>query len=98
VIVVKLTRQYNGYYHFTHRVEFRGRDTDRKVRQWIRVRNWLWSQFGPSAEQSLARAEYFDDQQPKWAWDADKSVIYLRDEAYTMFELKKEFWNNHENL
>ena len=98
MIVVKLTRQYNGYYHFTHRVEFRGSNRDRNVRRWIQIRNWLWSQFGPSAEQDLARAEYFGDQQPKWAWDAEKSAIYLRDEAYTMFELKKEFWKNDENL
>jgi hypothetical protein len=98
MIVVKLTRQYNGYYHFTHRVEFRSTNKDRRIRQWIRVRNWLWSQFGPSAEQELARPEYFDDQQPKWAWDTEKSAIYLQEEALMLFQLKKEFWQNDENL
>jgi hypothetical protein len=93
--VVKLTRQYNGYGYFTHRVEFRGAN---KVPQWIRVRNWLWSQFGPSAEQTLARAVHFDGEQPKWAWDTDKAAIYLKEESYTMFQLKKEFWEKHENL
>ncbi len=94
--LVKLTRQYNGYGYFTHRVEFIGRGD--RVKQWIRVRNWLWSQFGPSAEQNLARAEHFDGVQPKWAWDAEKSAIYLVEEAYTMFALRKEFWEHAENL
>lgn len=95
--VVKLNRNYNGYGYFSHRVEFYG-SQDYRTRQWIRVRNWLWSQFGPSAEQNLARANYFDGAQPKWAWDSEKSSIYLKDEAYTMFTLKKEFWDNAENL
>ena len=95
--VVKLTRQYNGHGYFSHRVEFYGRGAER-VRQWIRVRNWLWAQFGPSAEQALARPDYFDGEQPKWAWDSEKSAIYLREEAYTMFQLKKEFWEDAQNL
>ena len=95
--VVKLTRQYNGYGHFSHRVEFYGRGAER-IRQWIRVRNWLWAQFGPSAEQALARPNYFDGEQPKWAWDSDKSAIYLREEAFTAFSLKKEFWEDAANL
>lgn len=95
--VVKLTRQYNGYGLFSHRVEFNGHHVTR-IRQWIRVRNWLWSQFGPSAEQALARPEYFDGVQPLWAWDSEKSVIYVTQEAYTMFQLKKEFWEHVENL
>ena len=93
--IVKLTRQYNGYGHFTHRVEFRGSD---RIPQWIRVRNWLWTQFGPSAEQALARADYFDGEQPKWAWDTDKAAIYLKEEALVLFRLRKEFWENAENL
>ena len=95
--VVKLNRNYNGYGYFTHRVEFYGNNQIR-IKQWIRARNWLWAQFGPSAEQSLARPANFDGQQPKWAWDSEKSAIYLVDEAYTMFQLKKEFWENAENL
>ena len=95
--VARLNRTYNGYGYFTHRVEFHGQVSNR-VRQWIRVRNWLWSQFGPSAEQSLARPDYFEGQQPLWAWDSEKSAIYLRDQALHMFLLKKEFWENAENL
>jgi hypothetical protein len=100
--IVKLTRQYNGYGLFTHRVEFRGGaatgQREIRIRQWIRVRNWLWTQFGPSAEQDLARASFFDGVQPKWAWDTEKSAIYLAEEAFTMFSLRKEFWENAENL
>ena len=96
--VVKLTRNYNGYGVFTHRVEFWGGTRASKVRQWIQVRNWLWTQFGPSAEQALARPENFDGTQPVWAWDSEKSAIYLREEAYTMFQLKKEFWEDAQNL
>ncbi len=95
--VVKLNRNYNGYGVFSHRVEFLGNSVIR-TKQWVRARNWLWAQFGPSAEQELARPEYFDGAQPKWAWDSEKSAIYLREEAYTMFQLRKEFWENAENL
>ncbi len=95
--VVKLNRNYNGYGYFSHRVEFYG-SQEYRIRRWIRVRNWLWQNFGPSAEQAFARAEYFDGTQPKWAWDSDKSSIYLKEEALVLFQLRKEFWENAENL
>lgn len=96
--IVKLNRNYNGYGYFSHRVEFYGRDRETKLRQWISIRNWLWTQFGPSAEQELARAVFFNGEQPQWAWDSEKSVIYLRDDALVMFTLKKEFWEDAKNL
>ena len=95
--VVKLNRNYSGYGYFTHRVEFYG-NTAMRIKQWIRVRNWLWAQFGPSAEQALARADNFDGVKPKWAWDSEKSAVYLEQEAFTAFSLKKEFWENAQNL
>ena len=100
--VVKLDKRYDGFGFFSHRVEFNGGWTTeaRKInsKQWIRARNWLWGQFGPSAEQHLARADNFDGVQPVWAWDAEKSSLYLTNGAYTMFMLKKEYWENVENL
>lgn len=98
--VKKLDRRYDGHQFFSHRVEFHGHPRDRTVylRQWIRARNWLWSQFGPSSEQFCARSDFHNGQQPKWAWDSEKSSIYLSQEAYTMFMLKKEFWENEQNL
>ena len=99
--VVKLDKRYDGHVFFSHRVEFLGYGASARImshKQWIRARNWLWKQFGPSAEQFLARADYFDGNQPVWAWDASKSSIYLSKEAYTMFMLKKEFWENEQNL
>ena len=96
--VVKLTRTYNGYGYFSHRVEFTGGQHSLRIKQWIRVRNWLWEQFGPSAEQALARADNFDGVKPKWAWDSEKSAVYLEQEAFTMFQLKKEFWEDASNL
>lgn len=95
--VVKLDRRYDGHGRFSHRVEFIGRGAER-IQQWVKARNWLWTQFGPSAELFCARPDYFDGVQPKWAWDAEKSSIYLANEAFTMFQLKKEFWENAENL
>ena len=95
--VVRLDRRYDGFGRFSHRVEFVG-PVSTRIKQWIKARNWLWTQFGPSAELNIARDEYFQGQQPVWAWDAEKSSIYLREEAYTMFQLKKEVWENAENL
>lgn len=95
--VVRLDRRYDGHDRFSHRVEFVG-GLGQRVRQWIAARNWLWEQFGPSAELFAARPEYFKGHQPKWAWDSEKSAIYLREDAYTIFQLKKEFWENAENL
>lgn len=63
-------------------------------RQWVEIRNWLWTQFGPSAELYLATAEFFDGRQPKWAWDSEKSAIYITEEAYTMFMLRKDYYEN----
>jgi hypothetical protein len=95
--IVKLNRNYNGYHYFSHRVEFYGGPQVR-IKQWIKVRNWLWTQFGPSAEQALARAENFNGIQPVWAWDSEKSAVYLKEEALMLFQLRKEFWENAENL
>jgi hypothetical protein len=89
--LAKLTRNYNGYGFFTHRVEIYGSSAIR-VKQWIQLRNWLWGRFGPSAEQALARPDNFEGIQPMWAWDSEKSAIYLRDEALTEFLLIKDRW------
>lgn len=91
--VVRLTRQYSGFGQFSHRIEMRSTRPDSNKRQWVEIRNWLWSQFGPSAELKLATAEFFGTQ-PKWAWDSDKSAIYITEEAYTMFMLKKDYYAN----
>ena len=90
----KLTRNYKGYGHFTHRVEFiayGAQAQEQKFRRWIGIRNWMWGRFGPSAEQELAR-EGLLGSAPKWAWDSEKSCIYLRDEALTEFLLIKDRW------
>ena len=97
----KLDRRYDGHDRFTHRVEFTGWRGDvgvMRVKQWIAARNWLWTQFGPSSELYCARPEYFGGQQPQWAWDADKSAIYLADQALALFVLKKDAWEIYENL
>lgn len=96
--VVKLDRRYDGYGRFSHRVEFYGRNAQVRIKQWVKARNWLWKQFGPSAELIAAHDWAFDGVQPVWAWDAEKSSLYLSQEAYTLFMLKKEFWENVENL
>jgi len=100
--VVKMDRRYDGHDRFSHRVEFTGwqhhTEKQTRVAQWVRARNWLWKQFGPSGELFCAKPMYFDGVQPVWAWDAEKSSLYLSKEAYTMFMLRKEFWENVENL
>lgn len=90
----RLDRRYDGWDRFTHRIEFKmaNRDQAGRVSAWVRSRNWLWANYGPSAELSLARPDYFDGEQPKWAWDSNKSAIYLREDALQMFLLKKELW------
>jgi len=59
---------------------------------WVQSRNWLWSNFGPSAEVSMARPEFFGGRQPLWAWESEKFVIYLSESTLTAFLLKKEQW------
>lgn len=88
--LIKLDRRYDGFGRFSHRVEFWGRDE--RINQWIQSRNWLWMQFGPSAELAFARPDFFDGVQPRWAWDSDKSSVYLADEALALFLLKWESW------
>ncbi len=95
--LTKLDRRFDGNDRFTHRVEFRGHGAEARKRVqivWVKSRNWLWQQFGPSAELNLARDWVFEGQQPKWAWDANKSAIYLKEEALAMFLLKWESWKN----
>lgn len=92
----KLDRRYGGYERFSHRVEFYGRNAQPQ-HQWIKTRNWLWQQFGPSAELALAREPYFGEQ-PKWAWDGEKSAIYLKEEALALFLLKWEMWQNEQTV
>lgn len=92
--LTKLDKRYDGNERFTHRVEFRGGNRSQTLTQWVNTRNWLWEQYGPSAELFLARPEFFNDVQPKWAWDSEKSAIYLQQEALTMFLLKWESWQN----
>lgn len=98
--LVKLNRNYNGYGKFTHRIEFF--DTrvsfETRRRQYLRIREWLWEHFGASSEQELAIAHNFAGVTPTWAWCSDKFVVYLRDEALTAFMLKKEFWDDENNL
>lgn len=93
----KLDRRFNGSEHFSHRVEFYsngwGDSYSTSIAQWIAVRNWLWSQFGPSSEQKHANTHYFE-QQPRWSWDTDKMAIYLAEEAYTMFMLRYDHFRN----
>jgi hypothetical protein len=90
----KLDRRYGGHDRFSHRVEFSvlRRDYHSVRSAWVKCRNWLWTTYGPSAEVTMAVPLYFDDLQPKWAWDSDKFVVYLSDEALTAFLLKKEIW------
>lgn len=95
--LIKLDRRYDGFDRFTHRVEFRY-GTLAKQQQWVKCRNWLWQQFGPSAELNLARPEYFEGKQPQWAWDAEKSSLYLSNDALTMFILKRESWENEQKI
>lgn len=95
--VEKLDRRHIGHFWFTHRVVIEGRRPAQR-HKWIQIRNWLWSQYGPSAERDLAIPQYFNGQQPLWAWDSKLNSIYLRDEAVTMFQLVRDRWENLETL
>jgi hypothetical protein len=92
----RLDRRYDGHDRFTHRVQFMARNRDyHSVRlAWVQCRIWLWNGFGPSAEVSVARPEFFDGDQPNWAWDSEKFVVYLNESTLTAFLLKKESWEN----
>lgn len=99
--VRKMDKRYDGHDRFTHRVEFLGYNNEERKRdqiRWVKARNWLWQNFGPSAELNLARDWLFDGQVPKWAWDAEKRSLYLKDESLSLFLLTFERWKNAENV
>ena len=91
----KLDRRFHGYGRFTHRIQFLGYGEQAQLqaqKNWVECRNWLWGRYGPSAEQCLAREHNFNGSQPIWAWDSDKSAIYLKDEAVVEMALMEGRW------
>jgi hypothetical protein len=96
LVLRKLDRRYGGHDRFSHRIEFvaANRDFAGLHRAWVSARIWLWESFGPSAELWCAHEKNFNGVQPKWAWDSDKSAIYLKEEPLSAFLLKKEYWEN----
>ena len=83
----------SGHTQFTHKVCFEGPLMD-IYPKFIQSRNYLWSQFGPSAE-LMAISFVEDDYQ--WAWQCDDkvTVIFLKDKALVQYLLVMEKYANN---
>ena len=84
----------NGHTKFTHKVCFVGPNND-IYPKYVNVRNYLWSQFGPSAELD---ATWFIDPECnlEWCWQCDDKVtdIFLKGKALVQFLLVMEKYAN----
>ena len=61
---------------------------DLEKREFVEIRNWCWSQWGPSCELRFYETEWTN---PQWCWDTehDKLRIYLQsDKEAAWFKLK----------
>lgn len=90
--VKKLDKRMNGHSRFTHKVCFEGPLTN-CYPQYVESRNYLWSQFGPSAELEVMYT-IDPNAELQWAWhcDATSTVIFLKDKALVQYLLVMEKW------
>ena len=83
--VTKLDRRHNGYNFYKYSISPNTVDQIKGGELLIKVRNWLWSTYGPSAEIGLTQRGSI------WAWDTEfgHRRIYIKgDEELAMFKLK----------
>ena len=91
--LVKLDGRHNGHERFSHRFEL-GAYNAELSKGFLRAREYLWNQFGPSCELEWAHEAYFDDVKPKWSWvkNENRCYLYLSEEVLTQFLLVKDRW------
>ncbi len=80
----KLDRRMNGHGDFKYKITYR-KGSERL--KFIEVRNWCWSQWGPSSEY-----EFWDEQvNQSWAWIVDEwetKILLATDKEAQWFTLK----------
>ena len=82
----KLDRRMSGYGEFTHYIEYRHNDSA----NFIKCRNWCWSQWGPSCELDFWYKNKADANQ-HWCWMVDQGRIrvYLKTEIESQWFILK---------
>ena len=83
--ITKLDRRHNGYSFYKYSISPNTVDLIKGAELLIKVRNWLWETYGPSAELGLTKRGAI------WAWDTEfnNRRLYLQSDAeLTMFKLK----------
>jgi hypothetical protein len=82
--LTKLDKRMKGYGEFTHYIEY----SRPQALDFIKCRNWCWSQWGPSSELDLWWGRVPNE---KWCWIMDdwRLRIYLRTEAEAQWFLLK---------
>lgn len=83
----KLDRRFEGYTDFKYCVEFRTGEMDK----FCDIRNWCWTQFGPSCEIDIWRKVH--NRNSAWCWVNDEwkvRIYFASDKEYQWFILK---WN-----
>ena len=87
----KLDKRHNGSAWFTHRAYVTGLPAADKSKEFLEIREWCWTTFGPSCELDI----YHHSSRANWAWrfNNEKSYaighyIYLTDEARSLFIMK----------
>ena len=81
----KLDKRHKGHGLFKYAVIFDYKETEK----FCEIRNWCWSQWGPSSELDLYKSCSFNSE--GWAWITDewRKNIYLKsDKEYQWFILK----------
>jgi hypothetical protein len=83
----KLDRRHLGYGDFKYAINFRTIE----LNKFCSIRNWCWSQWGPSAE-----VEYLiklNGENPGWSWVSDQwrmRIYFATDKEYQWYLLKWE--------
>lgn len=86
--ITKLDRRMNGYGMWTHRI------VPIDLADMLRLREWLWENYGPGAEWSWARWTHRDSCEWSnpyvWAWQTDHGYrrIFVNQEILSHFILK----------
>lgn len=94
--VKKLDSRYNGYPYFSHMIQPNRSMSSapytvlwERQNEFITMREWFWTTFGPSRELKFYRAADPACVDLGWAWDSEHNLrIYVKEKELHWFLLK----------